>query len=57
MYESEWVIELSLCMNHRELRIIALSNAVTFMASQRDAQEYLKYWKFNFSWCSGGWVK
>lgn len=34
IYESERFIELSLCMNHRQLLIIALSNAVTFMASQ-----------------------
>lgn len=37
--------------------IVAVSNAVTFMASQRDAQEYLKYCKFHFNCCSGGWVK
>lgn len=37
--------------------IIALSNAVTFMASQGDAQQYLKYWKFHFNCCSGSWVK
>lgn len=37
--------------------IVAVSSAVTFMASQRDAQEYLKYCKFHFNCCSGGWVK
>lgn len=57
IYKSQQFIQLLLCMKHRELLIIALSNAVTLMASETDAQEYLKYWKFNFNSCSGGWVK
>lgn len=55
--KSEWFTEPLLCINQRELPIIALSNAVTFLASQRRAQEYLKYCKFHFNRCTGGWAK
>lgn len=34
IYKSQQFIQLLLCMKHRELLIIALSNAVTLMASE-----------------------